>query len=72
MLMKKIQPQCQLSEIQPPRIGPKTGATTTVIAHNAKANVRFSGGYDAINKLCDSGINGPATKPCNTLKITKA
>lgn len=43
-LIKKIQPQCQLSEIQPPRIGPNTGATTTVIAHKASASVRFCGG----------------------------
>ena len=29
MLMKKIQPQLKLSVIQPPRVGPITGAATT-------------------------------------------
>ena len=29
MLMKKIQPQLKLSVIQPPSVGPITGATTT-------------------------------------------
>lgn len=43
-LMKKIQPQCQLSLITPPRIGPNTGATITVIAHSASAMPFFSGG----------------------------
>ena len=43
-LMKKIPLQCQLSEIQPPRIGPKIGATTTVIAHSASASPCLSRG----------------------------
>ena len=42
-LMKKIQRQDMLSEIQPPRIGPQIGATRVVIDQMASARPRRDG-----------------------------
>ena len=44
MLMKKIHGHDMLSEIQPPRSGPATGATSVVIAHIASAVPAFARG----------------------------
>ncbi len=51
--------------IQPPITGPKIGATITVIAHRPSARPRFSGGYERIRMVCESGTIGPDTSPCS-------
>src|ERR1700676_1665060 len=55
-----------LSEIQPPRIGPATGAMSVVIDHMESAIGAFALGNLASSRVCESGIIGPATAPCNT------
>ena len=51
ILIKKIQCQDQLSLIEPPKIGPKMGPTTVVIAHMPMAWDCFSGGKIRISKV---------------------
>src|SRR5258708_17645528 len=63
-LMKKIQGQENWSMIQPPSTGPKIGASSTVMAHNASANTRFSGGKERNRMACESGTMGPEHRPC--------
>src|ERR1700722_13978791 len=69
-LMKKIQRQVMLSEIQPPRIGPQIGATSVVIDQIASANPRRAGGNTEISSACEPGIIGPETAPCRTRNST--
>ena len=56
--------------IQPPSSGPTTGATSVVTPHSAKAVPASARGKLDSSKDCDSGIIGPATKPCSTRKNT--
>src|SRR5271154_2981541 len=63
-LMKKIQRQVVLSEIQPPRIGPQIGATSVVIDQIASASPRRNGGKIESSSACEPGIIGPETPPC--------
>src|SRR5271156_2412973 len=63
-LMKKIQRQVVLSEIQPPRIGPQIGATSVVMDQIASARPRRKGGKIDSSSACEPGIIGPETPPC--------
>ena len=65
-LMKKIHGQLQLSEISPPRIGPRIGAVVVVIAQIASPTPAFSFGKMRSSNICDSGISGPPDRPCRT------
>src|SRR5579872_3544238 len=67
-LMKKIQRQVVLSEIQPPRIGPQIGATSVVIDQIASARPRRKGGKIESSSACEPGIMGPDTAPCRMRK----
>src|ERR1700754_1924061 len=42
------------------------GAQITVIAHRPSASPRFSGGYERIRMVCESGTIGPETSPCTS------
>src|SRR5262249_4108111 len=71
-LTQKIDGQPKLSHSVPPRIGPKTGATSVVTLQSANA-----AGCCFLGKICsssvwESGISGPPEKPCNTRKKTSA
>ena len=68
--MKKIQCQDQLSLIVPPRIGPRIGAITVVIAHRPMACPCCSLGKMRINKVWLSGMSGPPHRPCPIRKAT--
>jgi hypothetical protein len=57
-----------LSVIQPPSSGPAMGASSTVIDQIASARPARSGGWLPISSVWDSGIIGPATRPCSTRK----
>ena len=70
-LMKKIQRQDMLSEIQPPRIGPQIGATRVVIDQMASARPRRDGAKIEISSACEPGIIGPETPPCRTRKASR-
>ena len=70
ILIKKIQCHDKLSLIDPPRIGPKIGPTTVVIAHIPMACDCFSGGKIRISKVWLSGIIGPPNRPCPIRQIT--
>src|SRR4029079_16613256 len=63
MLMKKIQCQPQLSEMVPPRIGPRIGATIVVIAQIPVACACFSLGKMLSSNVWLIGINGPPHRP---------
>src|ERR1019366_8867250 len=65
-LMKKIQRQDMLSEIQPPRIGPQIGATRVVIDQVASARARRDGAKIEISSACEPGIIVPENPPCTT------
>ena len=67
-LMKKIQRQDMLSEIQPPRIGPQIGATRVVIDQIASAVPRLLCGNTEISNAWEPGIIGPETPPCSSRK----
>src|ERR1700744_6252070 len=69
-LMKKIQRQDMLSEIQPPRIGPQIGATRVVIDQMARARPRLEGAKMEISRAWDPGIIGPETAPCRMRKAS--
>jgi len=62
-LMKKIQCQLKSSEIEPPKIGPRIGATTTVMLHRPSAMPTFSGGKMRTISVCDIGMIGPPLRP---------
>src|SRR5277367_6452809 len=62
-LMKKIQRQVVLSEIQPPRIGPQIGATRVVIDQIVSASPRRQGGKIESSNACEPGIIGSETPP---------
>ena len=49
-----------MSQIEPPRIGPSTGATRVVIAHSAMAAGARSLGKMRSSRVWDSGISGAA------------
>src|SRR5471030_399789 len=70
-LMKKIQRQDMLSEIQPPRIGPQIGATRVVIDQIARAKPRRAGAKIEISSACEPGIIGPDTAPWRIRKSSK-
>ena len=59
-----------LSVIQPPNSGPTTGATSVVMPHRASAVPASARGKLDSSRVCDSGIIGPATRPCSTRKNT--
>ena len=71
MLMKKIQCQPQLSEIVPPRMGPKIGATIVVIAQIPVACACFSLGKMRRSKVWLIGISGPPHNPCPIRNATR-
>ncbi len=62
-LMKKIQRQLMLSEIQPPRMGPQIGATRVVIDQMASAKLRLDDGKIEMSSAWEPGIIGPDTAP---------
>ena len=62
-LIRKHHCQDQLSESQPPSVGPTTGATTTASANNAKAWPRFAGGKESARIDCATGTMPPPAKP---------
>ncbi|MNM63159.1 hypothetical protein D3C81_745180 [compost metagenome] len=70
MLIKKIQCQDRLSLIRPPKIGPKIGPTTVVIAQRPIACACFSLGKIRMSKVWLSGISGPPHRPCPIRKNT--
>src|SRR6516164_1591187 len=63
-LIRKHHCQDQLSEIQPPSVGPTTGATTTATPNSAKAWPRFSGGKESARMDCATGTMPPPPRPC--------
>jgi len=63
-LMKKIQRQEKLSVIQPPRVGPITGATTTPRPYTAMAVACLRGGKLSSRIAWDSGSMPPPPSPC--------
>src|SRR5215510_11628384 len=70
-LIKKHHCQDQLSEIQPPSVGPTTGATTTATPNSAKACGRFAGGKVSARIDCATGTMPPPAKPCRTRNSSK-
>ena len=68
--MKKIQCQPQLSEMVPPRIGPRIGATMVVIAQMPVACACFSFGKMLSSRVWLIGIKGPPHSPCPMRKAT--
>jgi len=71
-LMKKIQCQLKLSVIQPPRVGPIAGATTTAIPYSAKAWPRLLTGNVSARMACSLGASPPPPTPCRTRKKTSS
>ena len=67
--MKKTQRQLKLSVIQPPMVGPNTGATTVATAVNENARPRCSGGKVSRMMDCWLGCRPPPKKPCRTRKM---
>src|ERR1700682_226526 len=65
-LMKNIQCQLKLSVIQPPKVGPMAGATTTAIPYNEKAMPRFSTENVSARIACSDGCRPPPPAPCRT------
>src|SRR5579864_6101071 len=65
-LMKKIQCQLKLSVIQPPRVGPIAGATTTAMPYKEKAMPRFSTEKVSARIACSDGCKPPPPTPCRT------
>src|SRR5262249_55294956 len=65
-LMKKITGQEYVSQSQPPRIGPSTGATSVVMAQSAIAAGAFSFGKMRKSSIWDRGISTPPERPCMT------
>src|SRR4029077_5469289 len=63
-LIRKHHCQDQLSEIQPPRVGPTTGATTTATPNTAKAWPRFAGGNASARIDWATGTMPPPPNPC--------
>ena len=73
-LMKKIQCQLQLSEMEPPKIGPRIGATTTVMLQRPSAMPTFSLGNTRTIRVCDIGMIGPPLSPWkirNTIRASR-
>src|SRR5271169_6268879 len=68
-LMKKIQRQSKLSVIQPPRVGPTAGATTTAMPYTENAKPRFSGGKVSARIACSLGPMPPPPAPCKMRKM---
>ena len=62
--------QDQFSVTQPPRIGPRIGATTTTIPNTAIALFRASPLKHSIQTACAIGIRQPPPKPCIALAKT--
>src|SRR5262249_11474485 len=69
-LMKKIAGHASVSHNQPPRMGPRIGAVSVVIAQIAVAAGAFSFGKMRNSSVCDSGINTPPESPCITRPST--
>ncbi len=67
-LIRKIHDQVALSEIQPPRIGPHTGAAMVVIDQMALAVPACFGGKMARSRASEPGIIGPDTAPWSRRK----
>ena len=63
-LISKHQRQLRLSAIQPPSVGPTTGATTTATPNNANAWPRFSGGKESARIDWETGTMPPPPTPC--------
>jgi len=63
-LIRKHHCQEILSDIQPPRVGPTTGATTTATPNTAKAWPRFAGGNASARIDCATGTMPPPPRPC--------
>ncbi len=53
-------------------MGPKIGATTVIIPHNASATCDLFFGKTASISVDDSGISGPPAMPCSTRNSTSA
>ena len=70
-LMKKISGQAKLSNSQPPRIGPRTGATRVVMAHSAMAAFALALGKMRSSRVWESGISSPPENPCITRPSTR-
>ena len=54
--------------IQPPRLGPRVGATTTETPYRAKAPARFAGEKVSVMIDCSLAARPPPPRPCNTRK----
>ena len=63
-LIRKHHRQPQLSDSQPPSVGPITGATTTAMPNSAKPWPRLAGGNESARIDCDTGTMPPPPKPC--------
>ena len=64
MLIRKIQCQVYSSQIQPPTMGPSTGAISVVMDHRPMAAGAMRGGKMRSSSDWDSGISGPPARPC--------
>src|SRR6202161_4727920 len=63
-LMRNTQRQLKLSVIQPPMVGPSTGATTVAIADTANALLRCEGSNVSRMIDCWTGCSPPPNNPC--------
>ena len=54
--------------IQPPSVGPITGATTTPMPYTAMAMPCFSRGKLSTRIACEIGCSAPPPTPCSTRK----
>ena len=70
-LIRKIHDQPKLSVIQPPSIGPMTGARMVVEDHIDRAMLRRSGGLCPSISACDSGTMKPPAAPCMMRNATR-
>lgn len=68
--MKKTQRQLKLSVIQPPSVGPSTGAAIRPIPNVVIASVCSLGGKVSSRIACESGIIAAPAAPWSTRKTT--